>query len=60
MVASILHLGNVGFSEDDGEAQIHDNTPVEMVGQVSRQARSFIGWMLDRGQAEYSVCAGET
>lgn len=35
IVASVLHLGNAGFMEEDGKASLTDTTATQLVSQVS-------------------------
>lgn len=41
IVASVLHMGNVGFTEDEGVAQILKPASVEAVASVSSFGRSI-------------------
>lgn len=43
IVASVLHLGNVGFTEEEGVAQILKPASVEAVSSVSNNAIMILG-----------------
>jgi len=46
MVASVLHLGNLTFEEDDNDAaEIHDMAPINVVSVSINYSTGILTWL---------------